>query len=157
MALVRETEEWGLSGCIEFDDVPNRGKLFNESASIEGDASPREMRWTRVLMDSAVPFGLAAAGLLAGLVAECSVLPRLQRSAVSRRWVGGELLITALRGVTFALFLISGIYAALLVMPLPPANVTILHKGFLVALVPLATIVLARITGSLVSTYSRGL
>jgi small-conductance mechanosensitive channel len=115
------------------------------------------MRWTPVLMDSAVPVALVTVGLLAGLVAERGVLPRLQRYAVGRRWAGGDLLIAAFRGVTFTFFLIAGVYAAFLAMPLPPANLTILHKGFLVALVPLATIVLARITGSLVSTYSRGL
>jgi small-conductance mechanosensitive channel len=110
-----------------------------------------------MLTEPAVPVALATASVLAGLVAERGILPRLHRYAVARRWAGGDLLATSLRGVTITFFLIAGIYAALLAMAFPPANVALLHKGFLVALVPLATIVVARVAGSLVSTYSRGL
>src|SRR4029077_7911743 len=115
------------------------------------------MRWARMLTEPAVPVALATASVLAGLVAERGILPRLHGYAVARRGAGGDLLATSLRGVTITFFLIAGIYAALLAMALPPANVGLLHKGFLVAVVPLATIVVARVAGSLVSAYSRGL
>lgn len=67
-------------------------------------------------MDWTVPSALVAGRLLLGLLAERFVLPRLQRYAVARRWVGGDLLIGSLHGVTLAFSLIAGIYIALLAM-----------------------------------------
>jgi small-conductance mechanosensitive channel len=107
-----------------------------------------------MVRDWTVPSTLIAGGLLLGLIAERIVLPRLRRYAVARRWVGGDLLIASLHGVTLAFFLIAGFYVALLAMALRPATLAIVHKGFLVALIPLGTIVLARIAGELVSSYS---
>ena len=106
-----------------------------------------------MVRDWTVPSALVAGGLLLGLIAERIVLPRLQRYAVARRWVGGDLFIASLHGVTLAFFLIAGLYVALLAMALHPATLTIVHKGFLVALIPLGTIVLARIAGELASSY----
>ncbi len=107
-----------------------------------------------VVTNWTIPSAIVAGGLVLGLIADRFVLPRLQRYAVGRRWVGGDLWIASLHGVTLAFFLIAGLYIALLAMPMHPTSVTIVHKGFLVALIPLGTLVLARIAGELVSSYS---
>lgn len=108
-------------------------------------------------MDWTLPSALVAGGLLLGLGAERLVLPRLQRYAAARQWVGGDLLITSLYGATLTWFVTAGTYLALLTMPLRPAVLGAVHKALLVVVIPSATVVLARIAGGLASAYSGNL
>ncbi|HKV44663.1 MAG TPA: mechanosensitive ion channel family protein [bacterium] len=104
-----------------------------------------------------VPLGLVASGLLAGLISERFVLPRLERYASDRGWAGEDLLITSFRGVTFVWFVALGIYLALLIVPLHLTVLNFIHKLLLVVIIPSVTVVLARVAGGFANLYSGSL
>lgn len=101
------------------------------------------------------PIALLLGGLVAGLVSERFLLPRLEQHAIRHQWPGEDLLITSLRGVTYVWFASAGIYLALLTVSLRPAVLHAVQKLLLIVLIPSVTLVLARIAGGFVTLYSR--
>jgi small-conductance mechanosensitive channel len=101
-----------------------------------------------------LPLALIAGGFLLGALFERIMLRKLEKIAAKSRWEGDEILISALRGVTVSWFLLAGIYAALLNLPMSPILLAHLQEILLVVVVLSVTIVAARIAVGFVSLYT---
>lgn len=71
---------------------------------------------------------LILTGLLAGLIFEKILLNRLKAIATKTHLPGNDILFKSLRGVTFILFVVAGLYFALLSLPLKPEISDVLQK-----------------------------
>ena len=61
-----------------------------------------------------LPALAAASGLIAGLVLERLIMATLRRAALRTKWEGDEILINSLQGMVVILFVLVGLYGALL-------------------------------------------
>lgn len=102
----------------------------------------------------AVSLGWILGGLLLGLLFE-KVLPgRLRALAAKAKWESYEAIISALPGTTAHLFIVAGIYGALLGLPLSPAYRYVAFKVLLAAAILLVTWFVAKIAVGLVTLYA---
>jgi small-conductance mechanosensitive channel len=101
------------------------------------------------------PIALITSGIILGTIFERVVLGKLKKIASKTTWEGDEMILAALRGMTFLWFIIAGLYGAALTSPLKPAYATIIEKVLLIAVILSLTIVLARISVGLVKLYSQ--
>lgn len=101
-----------------------------------------------------LPLALIVSGFLVGLVLERLVLTTLKKISDRTKWEGDEVIIASLRGMVILWFVVAGIYGATLSVPMNPTLLGILHKVFLVVVLFLGTVVLARVATGFVRIYA---
>jgi small-conductance mechanosensitive channel len=84
-----------------------------------------------VLLELAVPLGLAVVGFGAGLLLRRTLFARLARLAAGTRSKVDDLVISALRGPVVLACAVAGLYAGLEVAALPPAITRVLERSAL--------------------------
>ncbi len=102
-----------------------------------------------------LPLILVVIGLILGIIAEKVVLRGLRKIAARTKWDIDEIFADAFRGMALLWFVLAGIYGAVRSIHVSPEILGPLHKVFIVIVILSVTLVLARISVGLVSTYSR--
>ncbi len=101
------------------------------------------------------------AGLIAGLVVERLVLGTLRRAALRTKWEGDEILINGLHGMVVALFVLAGLYGALLAANPDPEQQWVyfqLTRNIIIsAMILLATVAASRVGVGFVELYASGI
>lgn len=92
-------------------------------------------------------------GLVIGLVIEKIVFTILKKFFHQTKWEGNKVVLSTLRGVITLLFLIAGIYSAVLTLKISPNLSNILQKILSVGTIFLVTLVLSRLAVGFVNLY----
>lgn len=100
------------------------------------------------------PLALIVGGFLLGILFEKIVLRKLEKMAAKTKWEGDAIIISGLRGMTIFWFVIAGIYAAILNLPLSPTFLSHLEKILLAVVILSVTIVSAKIAVGFVTVFT---
>jgi small-conductance mechanosensitive channel len=102
-----------------------------------------------------VPIGFIISGIIVGFIVEKVFLHNVKRMAIRARWEGGRVIINSLRGISFVLFLIAGIYSALLTSDsIGPKMFAHLKLGVNLIVIFSATVVISRLATGFVKLYT---
>lgn len=101
-----------------------------------------------------LPLAFIIVGLLIGILFEKIILKKLKKIATKTEWEGDEIIISALPHMTILWFVIAGIYAAILTIPMSPALLGISKQILLAIVIFSSTVVLSRIAVGFVSLYA---
>src|SRR5687767_15340267 len=93
-----------------------------------------------------LPLLLVAAGYAGGKVFEYVVVSKLKKLAKETAWRADDIFVDAVGKTTPFWFVLAGIYAAVMIMPIPPRLATLSNTLLLIGLVASATLVAARLT-----------
>ena len=115
----------------------------------------QELAATLTLNMALVAAGLVAASALIGFVMEKFLLHRLAALAKHTPWEGDEFVIRSLKGLTFYSFLLAGVYAALLRLPIDDRMRDIAGKLILVLFLVLVTVLMMRLASGFVAHYAK--
>ncbi|NTV48705.1 MAG: mechanosensitive ion channel family protein [Geobacteraceae bacterium] len=99
--------------------------------------------------------GFIIGSVVIGLIMEKIVLHRLELLTRQTSWEGDEIIVTSLKGITFYSFLLAGIYAALLRLPLVDRAQDIVGKVILVILLLFVTVLMMRLAVGFVLHYAK--
>jgi small-conductance mechanosensitive channel len=102
------------------------------------------------LVGLAVPLGLMAVGLLAGLVVRRTVFRRLARLAAATRSPVDDLVVASLSGPVVLAGAVAGLYVGLELAALPPALTRVIERSLVVLVIVAITWVLARLAAAYV-------
>jgi len=100
------------------------------------------------LTDLALPAGLAAVGLVAGLLVRRTVFRGLARLASETRSPVDDLVVAALRGPVVLVGAVAGLYVGLELAALPPSLTRVLERTIVVLVIVAVTWVLARLSAA---------
>lgn len=103
------------------------------------------------LASLAVPAGLAAVGLLVGLVLRRTVFARLAQAAARTRSKADDLVVGALRGPVVLWCAVLGLYLGVRLGEAPPALDRVVEPGLVALLIASASWALARLAGDLIT------
>jgi len=106
------------------------------------------------IMNWVLPSALIVGGFLIGIIFEKVIVKKLKSVALRTKWKGDEIIISSIRGVTTLLFVIAGIYGAILNIPINPTFLSLLQKILLVIIIFSGTLVLARIAAGFADSYA---
>lgn len=101
------------------------------------------------------PFVYLLGSFVAGIFFKNVVLARIKRFVGATQWEGDDIIVDVARKFSSALFVIGGIYLALLHLPVTLKITPLLQKTLLVLTIFIVTIALAKIAVGLVELYSR--
>ncbi len=105
------------------------------------------------------PTLVIVAGLIAGLLMERLVLAALRRAALRTKWAGDEILINGLHGMVVILFVLAGLYGALLAAD-PEAQwvyFDVARNIIISAMILLITVAAGRVSVGFVELYASGI
>jgi small-conductance mechanosensitive channel len=102
-----------------------------------------------------VPAALIFGGLLAGIVLDRLVLPKIEAMTRRTLWEGDTILVRALRGMPTIWFFLAGVYLALDKSTVHPAHLHVINEAMLVAAIFSFTVVVARVLAGLMDVYNQ--
>lgn len=106
-----------------------------------------------------IPLAFIAGGILAGLLLEKFLLPRLRKLADRTVWThgsrpeGDEIFLSSLKGSLLVWLFLGGIYGALLATPMGRETSLLLQKALLAIMILSVTLYGGRVGGELVELY----
>jgi len=103
----------------------------------------------------AASLGWVAGGFIFGLLFEKVLLGRLRELAEKTRWESYAIIVSSLPGTAALLFVIAGIYLALLGLPLAPVYQNMIFKVLLVVAIISMTWFAAKVAVGFVNLYAR--
>ena len=106
------------------------------------------------IMNWVLPSALIAGGFLIGIIFEKVIVKKLKSVALRTKWKGDEIIISSIQGVTTLLFVIAGVYVAILYIPINPTFLSLLQKILLVIIIFSGTLVVARIAAGFADSYA---
>lgn len=110
---------------------------------------------TKDLEQFIVPVGFLTAGIIIGFIVEKIFLFRIRKIAVKSRWEGGRVILHALKGVAFLWFVITGIYLAMLNLPIiSPKLFAHLRMGLAIILILSVTVLISKLATGFVKLYT---
>ena len=107
------------------------------------------------VMSLAVPAGLAAAGLLLGLVLRRTVVARLARAAARTRSKADDVIVAALRGPIVLWCAVLGLYLGVQLAEPPAALGRVVEPGLIALLIASTSWALAHLAGDLITLRAR--
>ena len=107
-----------------------------------------------VVKDWVTPLLIAGIIIFGGIVIQRIIIIYIQRLAKKKRWKGGLVLVSSLRGMILLISILFGVYYGMTKAPVDPQTVLIAHKFHIVFLVFIITFVIARVLTGLLKAYS---
>ena len=101
-----------------------------------------------------VPILIILGALFLGLIVERQGLGRLQAAANKLGWGGADVIISSLKGLILIWFLIGGIYAASLTLPIDRNLLSTIQNSLLAAAIASGTLIIARLAVGFVRYFS---
>ncbi|MEO0351161.1 MAG: mechanosensitive ion channel family protein [Cyanobacteria bacterium P01_A01_bin.15] len=101
-----------------------------------------------------VPVVIILGAFFLGLVVERQGLRRLQAVSSKLGWGGADVIISSLRGLILLWFIIGGIFAAILTLPIDNNLLLTIQKGLLAAAIASGTLIFARLAVGFVRYFS---
>jgi small-conductance mechanosensitive channel len=100
-----------------------------------------------------LPVCIGAGSLIVGFVVEKVILAKLKKVAKKTKWEGDDVVISALRGKTWFLFVIAGLYAAFHFVPMSQNTFSLIQKVLLVVTILWVTFIVAKLLSGIVNLY----
>ena len=101
-----------------------------------------------------VPIFIIVGAFFLGLIVERRGLSRLQSVSSKLGWGGADVIITSLKGLILLWFIIGGIFAAILTLPIDSALFLTIQRGLLVIAIASGTLIVARLSVGFVRYFS---
>lgn len=101
-----------------------------------------------------VPVVVILGTVILGFVVERQGLKRLQMAAAKIGWGGADVIINSLRGLILLWFVLGGVYAAILTLPIDTNLLITLQKGLLAVALASGTLIFARLAVGFVRYFS---
>ncbi|MEM6252279.1 MAG: mechanosensitive ion channel domain-containing protein [Cyanobacteria bacterium P01_D01_bin.156] len=101
-----------------------------------------------------VPILIILGALFLGLVVERQGLNRLQRAATKLGWGGADVIISSLKGLILVWFILGGVFAAILTLPIDNNLFLTIQKSLLAAAIASGTLIIARLAVGFVRYFS---
>jgi len=107
-------------------------------------------------IELAIPLGIIALGLLAGLIAETIIFRRLRRLSAATPWKSDEIILKAIGRLPVLWAVIAAAYVAVTITPLGREGSARLETALLVVVIFSVTVFIARAGAGLIALYARG-
>lgn len=101
-----------------------------------------------------IPVVLILGAFFLGIVVERQGLNRLQAMSAKLGWGGADVIITSLKGLILLWFVIGGVFAAILTLPIDSNLFLTIQKGLLVIAIASGTLISARLSVGFVRYFS---